>query len=91
MTTKLKSAMLIALLVGVCTVFLVNAIAIDGYPPVWTLPDGRTGPYDPASIRACMASRALAAIGDRSSARQWHRCAIALHQQQALDAFGWRY
>jgi Type IV secretion-system coupling protein DNA-binding domain len=91
MTGRLKIAMLIALLVGLCTVFLINEIAINRYPPVWTLPDGRNGPYDPASIRACMGARALAALGDRSSASHWHRCATALHQQKALGGFSWRY
>ncbi len=91
MSGRPKVAMLIALLVGLCAVVLINVVAVTWYSPNWTLPDGRNGPYDPASIRACMGARALAALGDRSSAWQWHRCAIALHQQQALDAFGWRY
>ena len=91
MVGRLKIIMLIALLVGLCTVFLITEIAINRYPPVWTLPDGRTGPYAPASIRVCMGARALAALGDRSGAWQWHRCATPFHQQKALDGFSWRY
>ncbi len=91
MTGRLKVIMLAALFAGLLLVFLINEIGINWYPPMWTASDGRTGYYDPAGVRACMGARALAALADRSSAWQWHRCATTLFQAQALDAFHWRY
>jgi Type IV secretion-system coupling protein DNA-binding domain len=91
MTGRFKVIMLVALVTGLLLVFLINEIGITWYPPMWTSADGRTGYYDPAGVRTCMGARALAALADRSSAWQWHRCATTLAQAHALDGFHWRY
>ncbi len=70
---------------------LINEIGISRNPPTWMLADGRTGTFDPQSIRSCMGARLLSTLADRSSEAHWHRCATALSSAQALDAFNWRY
>ena len=58
-----KAITLAAFFAGLTTVFLVNEIGIDLYPPSWSAPDGRWGYHDPAGVRFCMGARALAARG----------------------------
>jgi Type IV secretion-system coupling protein DNA-binding domain len=91
MTFRLKHAMLAALFAGMLAVFFVNAFAINHYPPTWTMPDGRSGFYDPNGIRHCMGARALSLLADAASASRWRRCAALLTQGGVLDAFHWRY
>ena len=53
-TGKLKLAMLAAVVAGFGALFLINELAINWYPPIWTLSDGRSGFYQPDDIRSCM-------------------------------------
>jgi hypothetical protein len=79
------------LLVGLGTLTLINEIGISRYPPTGQFADGMIRGLYPADVRSCMGARALAAIGDRSSERQWRRCATTLGQMQALAGFDLRY
>ena len=91
MTAKLKLALVAAVVAGFGALHLINELAINWYPPVWTSPDGRSGYYLPDDVRSCMGARLFSNLADRTSAHHWHRCAVTLHAEQALDAFAWRY
>ncbi len=91
MTAKLKLALVAAVVAGFGALHLINELAIERYPPVWTAPDGRSGYYLPADVRECMGARLFSNLADRTSSDLWRRCAATLHAQQAWDAFAWRY
>ena len=74
-----------ALFVG--TVTAINEIRIGLYPLSGQFSDGVTGGFHASDVRSCMGARALAAIGDRSGQRHWHRCATTLVQNQTLSGF----
>jgi hypothetical protein len=86
-----KALFLSALFVCMGTVTAINEIGIGLYPPSGQFPDGVTKGFHPSDVRSCMNARALAAIGDRSSQRHWHRCATTLVRTHALWGFDLRY
>jgi hypothetical protein len=77
-----KALLLGALFVGMGTVTAINEIGITVYPPSGQFPDGVTRGFHPSYVRSYMGAWALAAIGDRSSQRHWHRCATTLVRTQ---------
>lgn len=91
MIGNLKTITLAALFAGIATVFLVNELGIEVYPPTWSLPDGRWGYHDPAGVRFCIGARALAAMADMSSQRAWSDCQATLAAGNSLFAFNIRY